>query len=739
MPLETFEALEARLRDDLTRALRRESAWGDLYGEIFGIIRDNGLNCFLFGGTVRDVLINGVAHRPRDLDIVFDESSFDQFSHLFAQSILKRNRFGGLKCVYKGVTIDAWPLQKTWAITKGFASGTDFDVLPKTAFFNLDAIVAEIAPAQWSQRRIFDRGFFEGVKRREIECNLEKTDFPELNIVRGFALAQATGFSFSNSFCHFVVKHLSRIGADEIEALQFDHYKRVRLSGEFIAQTVRSVRDMLAHDSQATFEPKFPNAPRLAQLQLEMDPDPSWLDSSPSEETSKTAVSEDHLFISYATQDERLASWLARKLAARGHPVWFDRLKMLGGESWPQTIDDAIKNRTFRMLALLSKHSIQKSKPTGERTLAQRLGEQRGIPDFLIPLKVDNCELDWLTTCSSYISFSRGWADGWNALIKKLDSIGAKRSLINASPLAASSFPRGDDLLSQHGETLFTNVIPIKSFPKVFMVYRIMETLSADEWQKLHEVWSFYKLADDALVAIEQPPASFSNRIRLTPERCLWTECELFRRIPSRHIASRLILATLERKLRAAGCHDHPNVRLRGTFYLPSSFSADGKLTFIGFTGRKTWLLIKGRVTFRRGATARETNFHHFAFRIRLARGLGPSFYIQITPTLVFFDETGRPILDTSVGSRRRRVTKMWWNDKWLNRLLAAKHLLTSLPAKGEEDVLLEPNLLTVSAKTGIREEAFGLTDQGFLSEEDLDNSELILDELDGEEVHELR
>ena len=100
-----------------------------------------------------------------------------------------------------------------------------------------------------------------------------------------------------------------------------------------------------------------------------------------------------HLFISYAVEDAELARWLARKLAARGHPVWFDQMKLLGGEPWPQTIDDAIKNRTFRMLGLISEHSLRKPKPTGERTLAQRIAEQRKIPDFLIPLKADASEL----------------------------------------------------------------------------------------------------------------------------------------------------------------------------------------------------------------------------------------------------------------------------------------------------------------------------------------------------------
>jgi hypothetical protein len=89
-----------------------------------------------------------------------------------------------------------------------------------------------------------------------------------------------------------------------------------------------------------------------------------------------------HLFISYAVEDATLARWLARKVAARGHPVWFDQMKLLGGEPWPQTIDDAIKHRTFRMLALISEHSLRKPKPTGERTLAQRTLSNGRFPIF---------------------------------------------------------------------------------------------------------------------------------------------------------------------------------------------------------------------------------------------------------------------------------------------------------------------------------------------------------------------
>jgi len=68
----------------------------------------------------------------------------------------------------------------------------------------------------------------------------------------------------------------------------------------------------------------------------------------------------DHLFISYATEDSDLAEWLAVRLAAEGYKVWCDRTHLLGGESYPNDIDHAIKEHTFRLLALLSRASLRK-------------------------------------------------------------------------------------------------------------------------------------------------------------------------------------------------------------------------------------------------------------------------------------------------------------------------------------------------------------------------------------------
>src|SRR5271165_4310370 len=101
------------------------------------------------------------------------------------------------------------------------------------------------------------------------------------------------------------------------------------------------------------------------------------------------------LFISYAYEDQVFAKWLARKLAFYGYGVWFDQIQILGGESWVKEVDVAIKERSFRVLALLSKSSIGKDNPRKERTLALQLGKQRKMDDFLVTLNLDGAQPDW--------------------------------------------------------------------------------------------------------------------------------------------------------------------------------------------------------------------------------------------------------------------------------------------------------------------------------------------------------
>jgi hypothetical protein len=233
-------------------------------------------------------------------------------------------------------------------------------------------------------------------------------------------------------------------------------------------------------------------------------------------------------------------------------------------------------------------------------------------------------------------------------------------------------------------------------------VFRLASALDSKQRSELGIKWPHYRINDDVWVALHNPPLEFSSALKATPEQCLWTDAELFHGVRARDIAANLIMRVLGRRLLDARLRRH--AKRDDIYFAPADFTQDGKLHFPSYTGKNTWLKIRGNVTFRKSGGQSELNFHHFAFRLTLARGLDRFFYVQITPTVVFFDTGGRQITDSSVGSRRRRMTKMWFNHKWFVRLLAAKNVLVSLPQQDGNDVVLEQELLTMSSPFRLNE-----------------------------------
>lgn len=410
-----------------------------------------------------------------------------------------------------------------------------------------------------------------------------------------------------------------------------------------------------------------------------------------------------HLFISYAAEDLPLARWLAGRLAARGHLVWFEKMKSLSGEPWPETAEDTIKNHTFRMLALISAHSLRKKKPALERMLAQRVVRQQNIPDFLIPLKVDDSAPDPLLDMESAISFEDDWMEGWKALLKRLDSIKAPHTPEKGPQLVASGFARGARLVSASGERLFANLIRIKSFPGTLRVFQAADDMDADEWEALEDTWTFYAITKDVLVAVIPQPPEFGDRIRPTRELLDWTKPGRFRNIRIRDLAGAVIVQALARRLVRAGCQRHPDPEFKNIFYLPEDFVENGRVECLGAEGKPIHLPIRNKVAFRR-LGGNEVNFHHFAFSVRAVYGLDQGYSIQLTPTLVFFDEQGRPVDDPGALSRLRQVRRTWDNQEWLNRILAAEHVLAGAPVTGMNDPVLEPGLVRLDATAGLEE-----------------------------------
>ena len=301
---------------------------------------------------------------------------------------------------------------------------------------------------------------------------------------------------------------------------------------------------------------------------------------------SAQSLNRDHLFISYAYEDAALADWLVRKLTAEGYLVWCDRFKLLGGESYPRDIDRAIKFNTFRVIALLSKNSLNKANPTKERTLALNLGRER-TEDFLIPLNVDGLravELDWMTSDLTFISFSENWAAGFRQLLKKLAVVEAPRLLNNGAEVASSTF-LFESVLSDTQEILHSNFFPILEIPEVIRRFRFVKPIDFEMRLAVSRVWpAFFTDPTNALAF--SLPKKLPAKVEVKAHGgSAWRYEDRINRIPSRNVVTALIKKEIVHHCLSRGLVSKGGQEV----YFPVGFLNE-RVQFTNWDGRRTWI-----------------------------------------------------------------------------------------------------------------------------------------------------
>jgi hypothetical protein len=438
----------------------------------------------------------------------------------------------------------------------------------------------------------------------------------------------------------------------------------------------------------------------------------------------------EHLFISYAWEDSALAEWLTLKLTADGYRVWCDRFKLLGGERWPEDVDNAIKTQTFRMIHLLSKYSLHKANPSKERQLALTISKERN-EEFLIPLNLDDTpsiDLPWQLSDITYIPF-HNWCEGLSQLLKKLGSCNAPRPLVGEGRrIAAETFlPTGAVL--KKNEILQSNCLPFERIPAKVKHFQLSRSLSGVEEQGLGDRWAFYKVDDLKLLAFERPPIGLPDKLIVTPAGgTSWRNVDKIDGIRSTNIVSSLLKKSLIKKCVEKGLKLQ---RESGILYFPAGLLKKDRIKYVGYRGRKTWF---SAVTERQFPTGKI--LYHLAFIFWVRRDVLDSFVAQSKIRLHLIDWAGKEI-DAHVALRRRKkITKNWWNPQWLSRQIALRSFL----ADGTNSIVIGdvPDEQVILSVIPIRGEVPIAINEEFLKPLRLELTTMQVEELETDEDDEL-
>jgi hypothetical protein len=439
-------------------------------------------------------------------------------------------------------------------------------------------------------------------------------------------------------------------------------------------------------------------------------------------------ISPDHLFISYASEDLIFADWLALKLASEGYKVWYDRIKLLGGESYPRDITAAIKNQTFRVLALLSRNSIGKPNPVKERTLALNIGKERKI-DFLIPINVDGLkatDLDFMTSDLTFMRFDKSWFEGICALLKKLEQIHAPKNQIRGQQVI-SKWLFAEEQPKMKTEMLWSNLIPILEMPMFIRKYKVTPEVDVES---IYPSWSFIRESETILWAFGLPEVSPPDWLKEV-DRIDLQNLKYYSGRNLTNLLTTLIRQSIELYALSKGLKSHD-----GFLYFPDDLIPKNRLYFTRYDGIKSYVKVVGQRRFkivREGNVSFEKSTYHLSFGLRFFIDLFGNSMIRLRISVFWTDQIGNLLEPNKSNRRRKALCRRWWNYEWLSRLMTVLQWFGK-----DQDELTITETDSGNLRIGLRPISFhsdvGIDEDSLPKIEHEDDSKVIVE--DAEEYH---
>lgn len=389
-----------------------------------------------------------------------------------------------------------------------------------------------------------------------------------------------------------------------------------------------------------------------------------------------------HLFISYAPEDRIFAEWLTRKLTAEGYLVWCESFKLLGGNQYPKNVNKAIKDETFRMIAVYSDKSLKNMEIMRQWALASNISDEREI-DFLIPIKADSfdiSQLDRETEKLIFISFNENWATGLQQLIENLNTINAPKPLINGKEIAIEFFFE-KDVLTEEPETLYSNCFSIKKIPTVIYRFQIDNNFPDEESQNF--LWAYRKVNDDLVLSFHHPPKELLDKCKITEiggdswrdvDKITWKDGKKEKWINTFNLVSELIRKSLIAKSHQKGLIFCPVTKLH---HFPKSLIEGNKTSFFLPDGtRNRPINVVGERKFYKPQKS-EYYRYHLAPTFFVEKELYNEFSVIFRLRIYLTDLEGNPLISRKRNSRRKHLCVSWWNDEWFKRLLLVSQFLS--------------------------------------------------------------
>ena len=128
------------------------------------------------------------------------------------------------------------------------------------------------------------------------------------------------------------------------------------------------------------------------------------------------------VFIAYVVEDAPAAERLYADLVARGFDAWLDRRKLLPGQNWPRSIDQAISVSDFFVACFSQRASGKRGSFQSELRFALDCARRLPLEEvFFIPVRLEECRLPpRIMREFEYVDLFPGWEKGLGRILDVL-------------------------------------------------------------------------------------------------------------------------------------------------------------------------------------------------------------------------------------------------------------------------------------------------------------------------------
>lgn len=376
--------------------------------------------------------------------------------------------------------------------------------------------------------------------------------------------------------------------------------------------------------------------------------------------------SRDTIVIDHVDSDHALATWLARRLSLAGHLTWCRGTAPLAGENPDDTIRALLELRAVQYLPVLSATSLN------DGVFLERCIIAGAKEDFVLPCNggdIGDARVPTKLSKLSPAAFNTSWMTGLSQTLEKLKALGIAPQLdANRGRSIALADYLPMRVTVARPEPVFANIFRL-SLPKVLNIFELRNTCDDDDLAELRKIWACVRLATNKLAAFTEPPMSLKvvNRTQ-----SLWEDIPEKESVKTLNIVKELTRGSLGLACMKKGLLYCPDRRV---FYFPTREKGEWNQSIRHVDGRKTTVQLTGERT--KGWGDRASLFLYQLAPLFMPQrdpdgtwNMLVKVYIRVTTT------EGAMFEKKEIGRRRKVVSKGWWNNLWLPRLLGVVQAL---------------------------------------------------------------